>query len=103
MLPWLKLGSPMLSQSSFYSSMCLSAIFLRIEPSLSLRLLFCACACGQFLFVMKSRLQLGSEVYADLALANDIGHLHHLGLVLEPFMGEDSLGIVRFLVKIPTV
>ena len=40
---------------------------------------------------------------ADLALANDIGHLHHLGLVLEPFMGEDSLGIVRFLVKIPTV
>jgi len=79
----------MLSQSSFYSFMCLSAIFLRIEPSLSLRLLFCACACGQFLFVMKSRLQLGSEVYADLALANDIGHLHHLGLVLEPFMGEE--------------
>ena len=65
MLPWLKLGSPMLSQSSFYSFMCLSAIFLRIEPSLSLRLVFCACACGQFLFVMKSRLQLGSEVYAQ--------------------------------------
>ena len=50
---------------------------------------------------MKSLLQLGTEVYADLALATDIGNLQHLGLELEPFTGADALGRVRFLVKLP--
>ena len=50
---------------------------------------------------MKSILQLGMEVYADLALATDIGPLHHLGLELECFTGFDAYGRVRFLIKLP--
>ena len=50
---------------------------------------------------MKSILQLGTEVYADLAVAIDIGHLQHLGLELDPFTGADEFGRVRFLIKLP--
>jgi len=50
---------------------------------------------------MKSLLQLGMEVYADLAIATDIGHLQHLGLELEPFTGLDAFGRPRFLIKLP--
>ena len=50
---------------------------------------------------MKTFLQLITEVYADLALATDIGNLQHLELELHPFTGLNAYGDARFLVNIP--
>ena len=50
---------------------------------------------------MKSRLQLITEVWADLAFAIDVGHLQHLGLELQPFKGLDEYGGARFLIFLP--
>ena len=50
---------------------------------------------------MKTSLQLVTEVYADLALATDMGHLQHLGLEMQPFTGLDASGRPRFVVNLP--
>ena len=50
---------------------------------------------------MKTFLQLLGEVYADLTIATDIGHLQHLELALPPFPGLNAYGDARFLVHIP--